>query len=605
MSHSAVSHGGVAAPARSVVRGFRRVVRLVVAAALLCAVALPAAAEDFATVDWFQRQVGDGVVWRYYRFDSLFSAKQSISYIEADLGNANVRMEFPYLASSRGLTSSMIPNQFPGAATGVNGTYFDTAAGGGGHETYLRVNNTVVPQIAPSKGAWSWNSAVVRSTPGAVSVIPMPAGGWATDATHPDIMANGPMLNNAGTIPSASFTAIGSHCTGRNPRTAVGVTAGNKLILMTADGRTDSAAGLTCDETAQVMAWLGCTDSVNMDGGGSTTMWVRGEPFNGVVNYPSDNGAYDHLGERACSNAVAVVSPAAPAATRDARINSISFAGTMNKGETQVVTISYKNIGTETWTAADTQLITSRARGRASAFYTAGSWVSDSVPATMTPATVAPNANATFQFTITGPEAASTMVYEEHFQLEKVGVGRFGPANNEARFKVVVFVGGPGGGPSFLVEPREGGQNYFWYTDSGMANTSTNCTATGASGTIGGRYGSTYRSVAGAKNATWAPNFSEAGLYNVYVAWGSGSSRQNNITYHVNHVGGKTTFLIDQSIIANTWIQLGSGPFEFTAGPGGNVQMTNESTDVSGNMFAGPVKFEQVPPASVSDWSLY
>ena len=83
--------------------------------ALLFAIcASTACAETLAEVDWFERPLGDGVVWRYYRFDDYYGAKQSIAYIEADLGNPNVSVEFPYLAASRGLTSSMVPAQFPG-----------------------------------------------------------------------------------------------------------------------------------------------------------------------------------------------------------------------------------------------------------------------------------------------------------------------------------------------------------------------------------------------------------------------------------------------------------------------------------------------------------
>lgn len=46
----------------------------------------------------------------------------------------------------------------------------------------------------------------------------------------------------------------------------------------------------------------------SLDGGGSATLWVRGQPDRGVVNYPSDNKAYDHKGERPVSNAIAVIS---------------------------------------------------------------------------------------------------------------------------------------------------------------------------------------------------------------------------------------------------------------------------------------------------------
>lgn len=576
-------------------------------ALLLAGCASVACAETLASVDWFERPLGDGVVWRYYRFDDLYGAKQSICYIEADLGNPNVSVEFPYLAASRGLTSSIVPAQFPGAAAGANGTFFDTAAGGGGHETYLRVNNTVIPQKPPSKGAWSWNSAITVTASGAASIIPMPAGGWVNDVTHPDIMANGPMLTNAGTVPTATFNSIGSHCTSRNPRTAFGVTADNRLILVAVDGRTDDAAGMTCQELADLMLALGCPDSISMDGGGSTTLWGRGQLYNGVLNYPSDNGAYDHLGERACSNAVAVVAPTTSPLQLDGRITAISYSGTMTAGTSQTVTITYQNIGSQSWSSADTRLVTSRPENHASDLYTTGSWVSPSAPAPLAPSTVANGASGSFSFVITAPQVPSTTIFAENFQLVRDGTGRFGPANNEARLKIAVNPPSSGTGATFLVESRLGGQNYAWYSDSGMADTSSNCTATSATPTIGMRYGSTYRSVAGAKAATWGPLFPASGFYRVYVAWGAGSNRKNPITYRVNHAAGTDIFHLDQSSAANIWFQLGAGTFQFNIGAGGTVQMTNENIDVSGNMFAGPVMFEFVAPVSTAagDWMLY
>lgn len=69
----------------------------------------------------------------------------------------------------------------------------------------------------------------------------------------------------------------GAHCTARHPRTAVGVSAdGSQLILVTVDGRHGSFAGMTCRELAHELKLLGAARALSLDGGGSTTMWVRG-----------------------------------------------------------------------------------------------------------------------------------------------------------------------------------------------------------------------------------------------------------------------------------------------------------------------------------------
>lgn len=573
---------------------------------VLCVALLQSApaAQTIADGEWFERPLGEGVVWRYYLFDDLFGGKQSVGYVEVDLNNANVSVDFAYLETGFGKTSAMVPNQITGAAAGINGTYFNTSTGG--HRTYLRVNNTVVPPGGALFSPWGYEGAIAMDASDNVSIIPIPGGGWSNDVTHPDIMACGPLVLIGGTIPTAALTAIGSHCTSRHPRSAVGVTSDNRLILCTVDGRTEFANGVTCEELGDIMDQLGCVDALNYDGGGSTTLWGRGQLYSGVLNYPSDNSLFDHLGERSCANAIGVASPAVAAQAWDGDLTGKTFSQFMTMETSQMVSLTYKNIGTETWTSSNVRLKTSRPFYRASAFYTAADWATTTTPVLMTPASVATGQTATFTFKMTAPTVAATTVYNEFFALERVGFGVFGPPDSEALMKLIVSPPASGSGESFIVESRAGGQNYAFYADSGFADSGTNCTVAGATSGIGMRYGSTYRTVAGAKTATWEPNFPAAGWYNVYVAWGEASNRRNPITYHVVHNGGTFDVDIDQSSLANIWIQLGSGPFYFNAGlSGGKVQMTNENIDISGSMYAGPVKFDLVAPAGLPDWTCY
>src|SRR5690606_34819096 len=91
----------------------------------------------------------------------------------------------------------------------------------------------------------------------------------------------------------------------RHPRTAVGVTAEGRLLWVTVDGRqAPYSDGMSLEELASLMARLGARDAVNLDGGGSTTMVVRGA----VVNRPSDAA-----GERAVGNALVLVGCDRPA----------------------------------------------------------------------------------------------------------------------------------------------------------------------------------------------------------------------------------------------------------------------------------------------------
>lgn len=86
----------------------------------------------------------------------------------------------------------------------------------------------------------------------------------------------------------------------RHPRTAAGVKPDGHVVLVTVDGRQFGSVGMTLEELAQLMVELGCRDALNLDGGGSTTMWVRGR----VVNRPSGGS------QRPVANALLVMSTA-------------------------------------------------------------------------------------------------------------------------------------------------------------------------------------------------------------------------------------------------------------------------------------------------------
>jgi len=68
-----------------------------------------------------------------------------------------------------------------------------------------------------------------------------------------------------------------------HPRTAIGITADNRLLMVTVDGRQDISKGLSLADMASQMRRLGAVTAINLDGGGSTTLSIRGF----VVNSPS------------------------------------------------------------------------------------------------------------------------------------------------------------------------------------------------------------------------------------------------------------------------------------------------------------------------------
>jgi hypothetical protein len=100
-------------------------------------------------------------------------------------------------------------------------------------------------------------------------------------------MAGGPRILTSGKIdirlePEGMGAAFS---TTRHPRTAMGITRKGEVLLITVDGRqTGLSRGVSLAELAQILLEHGAWDGVNMDGGGSTTMSLRG----GLLNSPSE-----------------------------------------------------------------------------------------------------------------------------------------------------------------------------------------------------------------------------------------------------------------------------------------------------------------------------
>ncbi len=118
--------------------------------------------------------------------------------------------------------------------------------------------------------------------------------GWANVV---DAIGGNPTLIEDGQIVWNNVSGAGSFFT-RHPRTGVGVTANGKVLFVTVDGRQKNySIGMTLEQFADLMRDQGAVWALNLDGGGSTTMVVKGD----VKNSPSDGH------ERAVSSALVLL----------------------------------------------------------------------------------------------------------------------------------------------------------------------------------------------------------------------------------------------------------------------------------------------------------
>lgn len=115
-------------------------------------------------------------------------------------------------------------------------------------------------------------------------------GGW------PRILEGGKSV--AAAAPWSEGTTS-SNAERRHPRSAIGFSRDSSTVyLMTVDGRSEDSGGMTLVELADFLKGQGAWDALNFDGGGSSTLVVKGR----VVNAPSDRE-----GERPVGNAILVV----------------------------------------------------------------------------------------------------------------------------------------------------------------------------------------------------------------------------------------------------------------------------------------------------------
>jgi Phosphodiester glycosidase len=248
---------------------------------------------------------------------------------------------FPWSAALRLSDGSQV------AITGVN------VRGGGGPVLYTPAWGTTTPPsggielvMAASAPLAPLNRPVpvtlqgVRVSPGGIpaggAVIAVPAGAadqlngvWArvqrgTVSPQADVIVQSPVnaVESIGTNPvvlhdgqpALPWPNDANVVAAVQPRTLVGWNSAGDVFFVVVDGRQASSAGLTMAQAADMLAGLGATEGVNLDGGGGSTLVVGGT----VWNQPSDAPTADPaVAERVASNALVVLArPGGPPAPR-------------------------------------------------------------------------------------------------------------------------------------------------------------------------------------------------------------------------------------------------------------------------------------------------
>jgi exopolysaccharide biosynthesis protein len=254
----------------------------------------------FGKIKWEREKISPGLVWKTSHTILSDSIPQNINIL---IINTNRRDLSLHYNPAKNITVSKQASE-ANALAAVNGGFFNIQ--NGGSVTYIRTGGKIAELDTATrwKSGPNMNGALVVDVSGRVAISGKQTNAWFdSHPEYPEVLVTGPWLlsdDKKVELPSTSLV------TTKHPRTVIGVVNDHKVILVTLDGRTDQAAGMSLYEVTDLMISLNCTDAVNLDGGGSSTMWINGKPFNGIVNMPCDNKLFDHAGERSVSDIIII-----------------------------------------------------------------------------------------------------------------------------------------------------------------------------------------------------------------------------------------------------------------------------------------------------------
>jgi exopolysaccharide biosynthesis protein len=248
-------------------------------------------------LEWITEEIDEGVYWKKYRGSDLNDARLSINLISVDLNRAQIELKLAYNQTVLTQTSDFAKQYQTIAA--INGSFFSREYGGS--VVFMKEDEELIARGAAGRNVYTENGGIGWDSDFQPLIMERPEAGWKTVSIS-TLLTAGPLLIFENTL--REFRDDPFH-QNRHPRTAVGITGDNQLLLVTVDGRSFQSYGMTIPELAQFFSELGATHALNLDGGGSTAMWIHGGA--GVVNYPSDNLEFDHDGERPVSNALLII----------------------------------------------------------------------------------------------------------------------------------------------------------------------------------------------------------------------------------------------------------------------------------------------------------
>jgi hypothetical protein len=227
-----------------------------------------------------------------------------------------------------------------------------------------------------------------------------------------------------------------------------------------------------------------------------------------------------------------------------------SAPDTMISGEMATAWVEYENTADSSWAIwkpDSTRLGTTVPRDRSSDFYTTGDWINSSRP-TGVDAVTAPGDTGRFTFTLTAPTVWVLSDYSEHWGLEQLGKGWFGPADDAVYFDIVVV---PNGQPdSMIVDDDDAAFVGSWSVSTWGNNYDGEKHYKGPG--------------SGSATATWTSPMPQPSQVYIYF-WVCNGAYAEAAQYIVQYSGGTDTVYASQYNVGDGWHELGMWHFDTQA----------------------------------------
>lgn len=290
----------------------------------------PSAAAQKEEAVWSDEVVSEGMIYhKMIGYEPITAAQQIIHVLEVDLNNPRYKVRLFHQRQESRVEKTAITTadavEETGAVAGINGGYAVM-------DVFAKVDGIIIDEQMRAEAAtgipqWKNEGAMYLNTDkeSGKSLVEIRFDGRGMNVdqqrafyrAQPDenIISSAPMLIESGDpvgerfvdppLTVADAMKLGyedprRHQTQWHPRTAVAMTRDNHILLVVVDGRrTNVAEGINAaDLTRFLVKHFDPLSALNLDGGGSSTMVVKGSksasPSNYVVNYPSASDYLDH-----------------------------------------------------------------------------------------------------------------------------------------------------------------------------------------------------------------------------------------------------------------------------------------------------------------------